>query len=88
MTDHDKRNVVKILAIMMRTAPGLTIRTGWVYFKAKRKMRRSHRILTKELVKGGIPEDFAKKLADGYAANLRIRNLVRRLSGGRFGFRR
>lgn len=75
----DREDLPKIVASVMVAVPGLGIRTGLIYLRTKRRLHRNARSIMKGMVEGGMPEDFACRLADSYEAGLSIRNLTRTL---------
>jgi len=70
-------DVPKIVASVMVSLPSLTLKTGFAYLRMKRNIRRSSKILQKELIENGVPARSAKQLAQGYEGDLSVRNLFK-----------
>lgn len=73
----EREDIPKIVASVMVAVPGLGIRTGLVYLKTKRRLRKNAKSVMKGMIEGGLPEDVARNLASEYEAELSVRNLMR-----------
>ena len=76
MMSDPERNMPKTVAVMMIKVPPLVIRTGFAYLRTKRRVREGARNVMKGMVESGLPPELAKKLADDYEAQLRLRTIV------------
>jgi len=74
----DREDLPKIVASIMVAVPGLGLRTGLVYLRTKRRLRRNARSIMKGMIEGGLPEKMARRLADSYEEDLSVRNLMHR----------
>jgi hypothetical protein len=75
--DEDR---VKTAATIVATVPRLVIEVGWSYLMMKRRAKKCAKQLRRSMVEGGMPVHMAKYLADGYAAEISARELIRNLS--------
>lgn len=68
---------VKTMATIVATVPKLVIEVGWSYLMMKRRAKKCAKQFRRSMIEGGMPEHMAKYLADGYAAELSARDLIR-----------
>ncbi len=78
--DGPEEDKVKTMATIVATVPRLVIEVGWSYLMMKRRAKKCAKQLRRSMVEGGMPEHMAKYLADGYAAEISARKLIRNLS--------
>lgn len=79
MTDQGRPDVPKILAAIMWTAPGLTIRTGFAYLRMRRDLQKSARVFYQGMIDAGMPIEQARQLREKYADNLSTHSLAKSL---------
>jgi len=78
MTDNEtSRDLPKIMASVMATVPTLVFRTGWAYLRMKKRAQKASKQIEREFVSGGIPPEYAEKLAEQYASDLSVRKMMR-----------
>ena len=80
MEPEDKEAVLVAVA----HAPGLVIRIGMQYLRMRRSANKARGRFYRELIKGGMPIDDARILADEYASLASVRNLVQTFADGRY----
>jgi len=84
MTDkQSSQDLPEIVASVMVTIPPLVFRTGWAYLKMRKRAQKISRQLERQFVSGGIPSEYAEKLAEQFETELSLRSLVKGV-GGRF----
>jgi len=84
MTDNESsQDLPTIVASVMVTIPPLVFRTGWAYLKMRKRAQKISRRLEQQFVSGGIPLEYAEKLAEQFETELSLRSLVKGV-GGRF----
>jgi len=69
----------KIVASVMSTVPTLVLRSGWAYLRMKKRAQRASKQIEREFVSGGIPPEFAEKLAEQFASDLSVRRMIRQI---------
>ena len=80
MTEKDIReDLPMIMASVMYSVPSLVLRTGWAYLRMKKRAQRASKSIEREFVSGGIPPEYAEKLAAQYAKDLSIRKMMREM---------
>lgn len=70
---------VKTAATIMATVPQVVVGIGWSVLKMKRRARKSSRQMRRELVRNGMPTDIAARMAEEYAAEFSIRDMMQGL---------
>lgn len=61
----------------MSRVPGLVFRLGISFMRFKRRVRKNARILRKSMIRNGMERKLATDLAEAYAMNLSIRELMK-----------
>lgn len=87
MTSEREDDLPKTMAVIITQIPALTIRTGWVYLRTKRRARAGSKLLMKGLIENGMPLDLAKQLANQYEEDLSVRRIVKGFGGSFSKFR-
>ncbi len=78
MTDNpDSEDLPKVVASVMVMVPQLAIKTGWAYLKMRKRAHKMSRQLEQQFVAGGIPSEYAAKLAEQFGDDLSFRRIVR-----------
>jgi len=72
----DRVDLPKLIATIMWTAPGPTIKGGFAYLRMKRMAKRSSRRFMDGLLKGGMPPEMARDLSEKYTSSLSIRDMI------------
>lgn len=76
MTDNEgSQDLPTIVASVMVTIPNLVFRTGWAYLRMKKRAQKVSRQLERQFVSGGIPSEYAEKLAGQFETDLSIRRM-------------
>jgi len=75
MTENE--DLPTIMASIMVAMPRLAFGSGIAYLRMKRRARIGAKIVYRELVTSGIPEEAARKLSNSYEAEISIRKLAR-----------
>jgi hypothetical protein len=57
----------------------MVVKLGFTFLRYKRKCRKAGKVFRRQLVRGGLPPDVARRLASTYEEALSIRRLVRDL---------
>jgi len=80
MTDKESsQDLPEIVASIMVAIPPMILRSGMAYLKMRRRAHDVSKRLEHELVSGGIPPEYAERLAEQYATDLSIRKMIRKL---------
>jgi len=83
MTDNESsQDLPTIVASVMVAIPPLVFRTGWAYLRMKKRAQKVSIQLERQFVSGGIPSEYAEKLAEQFETELSLRTLVKGV--GRF----
>jgi len=81
MTDRDERtDILKLVGTVGTHAPALVLKLGMSYLKMKRNARKASRTFVRELERGGMPSEMARRLGDEYGTEISLRKLIS--SGG------
>jgi len=64
---------------MAALAPGLVLRLGINFLKAKRRVKKSGKSFERELLRNGVPAREARKLVEDYVSVMSIRFWTRNL---------
>ena len=75
--DEDREAILAVAAF----APALVIRIGISFLKLKRRANKAAKCFYRELVRNGIPQEEARKLADEYTSLVSVRHWAKSLSG-------
>ena len=73
MADHGDRLPV----VLMATLPVLATRFGWGFLRYQARRKRGVREFRKELLRSGMPQDQAERLAQTYHEIGSVRSLIR-----------
>lgn len=76
MSEHEG-DLPKVVAGIMVTIPGLTLKTGWAYLRMKKRAQRMAKVIEREMVSGGMPAEMARKLADDFASGISIHHWIK-----------
>lgn len=76
MTERDG-DIPKTVAVIISSIPSMVVRTGVIYLKTKRRIRKRSRLVMRGMVANGLSPELARRLADRYEEELSIRNLIR-----------
>ena len=79
MTDQAKADMPKMVAALIWTAPGATIRTGFAYLRMRRDLQRSARVFYRGMIDAGMPVEQAQQLREKYENNLSTHGLMKSL---------
>lgn len=69
------------MAAITLALPTVTLRTGFAYLRLRKQAHRMSRIIERDLVTNGLPQDTARKLAENFESGLSVRGFVKRLGG-------
>lgn len=72
----DSEDLPKIVASVIATIPPLVLRTGAAYLKMRKRAQRASKRMEQELVSGGIPAEYAERLATQFATDLSVRRMI------------
>lgn len=75
----ERENLPKMMAAIIWTAPGLTIRTGFAYLRMRKDLQRSARVFYKGMIDAGMPLEQAQLLREKYEAELSTHGLMKTL---------
>ena len=79
----DNDDVPKLVASIMVAIPGLTLKSGFAYLRLRRKAHQNSKTMMSSMIQEGIPEEYAKRLSEAYAADMSIRKLMKGLGVSR-----
>lgn len=73
----EDEDIPKLVASIMVTVPGLTIKSGFAYLRLRRKAHQSSKAMMSSMVREGIPEEYARRLSEAYAEDISIKRFIR-----------
>jgi len=76
---QSSRDLPEIVASVIVSIPPLVFRTGWAYLRMRKRAHEMSKQLELELVSGGIPPEYAGRLAEQYATDLSISKMIRKM---------
>ena len=84
-TEGRKRpDLPRIVATAVTYGTTSGIRVGVNYLRLKGKARKASMTFVRELERGGVPPDLARRLGDEYGAEISVRRIMDLTGGGLF----
>ncbi len=74
--DEDRPDLPRIIGAIGAKAPGMMIRLGFSYLRHKKNTQRAYKTFVTTLERNGVPEEFAKELAETYASDISVRKMI------------
>ncbi|MCU0852017.1 MAG: hypothetical protein MUC90_01990 [Thermoplasmata archaeon] len=81
----EDEDIPKLVASIMVAVPGLTLKSGFAYLRLRRKAHDSSKAMMNSMISEGIPEEYARKLSETYAADMSIKRFIRGAIGSSSG---
>lgn len=75
-TNDEDDDVPKLVASIIVAVPGLTLKSGFAYLRLRRKAHKNSRMMMNSMIREGVPEEYARRLSDKYAADLSIKRFL------------
>jgi hypothetical protein len=82
----DREDLPTIIASVIATAPPLVLKIGLGYLRMKRRVRKSARVMERELMASGMPEHIARRLSMRYEEDSRFIEIAMKALRGKGAF--
>ena len=81
MSNIDKEEILRIAPVIMVSTPKILLKLLISYLRLRGEASRASAHLRRSIIRGGVPEDFAKSIARDFRDETNLWNLVTRFGG-------